>query len=185
MLSAVHDQYHAVQFFGRDEHLVATVAKFFAEGFIEGQPAVLVATPDHVAGILSALQQRMIDVAHARRTGKLVVLDAEETLDTLMDGPLPTSRRFERNVSGLLQKLYERGNGAGVRAYGEMVDLLWKHGLPHASIELERMWNKVVGRYGVSLLCGYSVANSYRDSALFEEVCRQHNHVLPGDPQFS
>ena len=68
-----------------------------------------------------------------------------------------------------------------VRAYGEMVDVLWKQGREDAAIRLEILWNKLAHTYGFALLCGYSMGNFYKQAERFQEVCRQHTHVLSSD----
>jgi hypothetical protein len=160
MSSPVHDHHHAVQFYSRDEHLVSTVATFIAGGFAHGQPGIVVATPEHLAGVLRELKARLIDVDRARRTRELVVLDAQATLAAFMDGAVPNAKRFEQQVVPLLQQLLKGREAQGIRAYGEMVNLLWQQGLPKAAIQLEKLWNKLANRFGFQLLCGYSMANS-------------------------
>jgi hypothetical protein len=50
-----------------------------------------------------------------------------------------------------------RGRETTIRAYGEMVDLLWKDGRSAASIKLEMLWNRLAGTHDFSLLCGYAM----------------------------
>ena len=124
MASPIYDQHHAVQFYGDEITLFQSVAAFLGQGFLDGQPAIVVATPKHSAGILSHLEQRMIDVARARRLGDLVVLDAHGTLDGFMDGDTPNRSRFEKSIGSLLTRMTgSRAQGTCVRAYGEMVDV--------------------------------------------------------------
>jgi hypothetical protein len=80
-------------------------------------------------------------------------------------------------IGSLLQGRSER---TLVRAYGEMVDVLWKDGREDAAIQLELLWNSLAGRYGFALLCGYAMGNFFKQTDRFEEVCRQHTHIIPG-----
>src|SRR5580693_697745 len=49
------------------------------------------------------------------------------------------------------------GSSTGqVRVFGEMVSLLWNVNLG-ATISLEEMWNKVIDRNSVSLMCTYAL----------------------------
>jgi hypothetical protein len=86
-------------------------------------------------------------------------------------------------VGGLMTDFLKgRADRTVVRAYGEMVDVLWKEGRSRAAIRLEMLWNALAMRSGVALLCGYAMANFYRQTHLFEEVCRQHtHHMMPGE----
>ncbi len=59
--------------------------------------------------------------------------------------------------------------------------MLWKRGLADAAIYLEILWNRLAARYAFALLCGYRMGNFYRQAEKFEEVCRQHTHVMGPD----
>lgn len=73
-----------------------------------------------------------------------------------------------------------RRRGGPVRAYGEMVALLWNQGLVTAAIELESLWNGLGRAEAFSLFCAYplgSVVDPARSSAL-AEVCGKHAAVV-------
>ena len=181
MTSPVYDEHHAVQFYADEVTLFQSVAAFIGQGFLDGQPAIIIATAKHRAGILNHLEQRMIDVKRALRVGDLIMLDAHQTLETFMDGDAPDRARFEQTVCPVLTRLSaSRAKGTCVRAYGEMVDVLWQQGRCDAAIRLESFWNDLGNRQGFALLCGYAMRNFRSDTKLFEEVCRQHTHVMPG-----
>lgn len=179
--SQIHSRHHAVQFYENDSSLFATVAGFLSQGLVDGHPAILIATAEHTAAILDHLKGRMIDVAKARALGELTVLDAHQTLATFMVDGKPDPARFEVSVGRAIGTLLQgRPDRTLVRAYGEMVDVLWKDGREDAAIQLELLWNSLAGRYGFALLCGYAMGNFFKQTDRFEEVCRQHTHVIPG-----
>ena len=177
--SVVH--HHAVQFYGSEESLFTTVAGFLSQGLIDHQPAVIIATPDHRTAILEHLAARLIDVGQAQATGGLVVLDARATLARFMVEGMPDSDAFDASVGVLISRLVkEHRAGTLIRAYGEMVDLLWKDGRAEAAVRLEVLWNRLAARHGFALLCGYAMGNFDKQTDLFEQVCAQHTHVMPG-----
>jgi MEDS: MEthanogen/methylotroph, DcmR Sensory domain len=179
--SPIHSRHHAVQFYENDSSLFATVAGFLSQGLVEGHPAILLATAEHTAAILDHLSSRMIDVAKARALGELIVLDAHQTLAMFMVGDKPDPVRFESSIGRVIGSLLQgRSERTLVRAYGEMVDVLWKDGREDAAIQLELLWNSLAGRYGFALLCGYAMGNFFKQTDRFEEVCRQHTHIIPG-----
>jgi hypothetical protein len=179
--SPVHKHHHAVQFYENDSSLFATVAGFLSQGLVEGHPAILIATAEHTAAILDHLNSRMIDVAKARALGELTVLDAHQTLAMFMVDDKPDPVRFESSIGRVIGSLLQgRSERTLVRAYGEMVDVLWKDGREDAAIQLELLWNSLAGRYGFALLCGYAMGNFFKQTDRFEEVCRQHTHIIPG-----
>jgi hypothetical protein len=177
-----HAQHHAVQFYGSDHSLFTCVSGFLGQGLVDGNPGIIIATASHSKAILERLRARFIDVDRAQRTGHLVVLDAHKTLDRFMVGDLPDTDAFEENVGQMIPALLKgHPERTLIRAYGEMVDVLWKQGRIEATIRLEMLWNKLANRYGISLLCGYAIGNFDQSPAAFEEVCRQHTHVVPDD----
>jgi signal transduction histidine kinase len=72
-------------------------------------------------------------------------------------------------------------DGGRIRAYGEMVDVLWKRGNTTAAIRLEELWDEAVKECSLTLLCAYLMGNFYKegDSERFMQVCRNHSHVIP------
>ena len=175
----IYDHHHAVQFYGDDESLFTTVASFLSQGFVDGHPAIVIATEEHRASILEHLRGRLIDVDKAQKIGSLILLDARQTLDLFMVRGMPDAARFEDSVGRLIADvLAGRRDRIFLRAYGEMVDVLWKEGNPDAAIRLEMLWNQLAQRFGFALLCGYSMSNFYKETKGFEAICREHTHVV-------
>lgn len=176
----LHEHHHAVQFYGSDQSLYATVAGFLGEGLLAGQPAILIATPEHSVEIEAHLSRKLIDCARARRNGDLVLLDAEATLDLFMVGDVPDEALFEANVGRMVEQALS-GRPTVLRAYGEMVDVLWKQGCSQSAISLEILWNKLALKHNFALLCGYSIGSFYKQTKQLEEICAQHTHVVPDE----
>jgi len=154
----LHAQHHhAVQFYGNDESLITTVGGFLSEGLVTGHPAVVIATRPHNEAIACELTVRLIDVQAATKAGELQLLDAHEMLDAFMAGDFPNPGKFRYHVGGLIKRMLGNRPTTIVRAYGEMVDVLWKQGREDAAIRLEILWNKLAQTYGFALLCGYSM----------------------------
>jgi hypothetical protein len=174
----IHAHHHAVQFYGSDESLFTTVAGFISQGLIAGQPAIVIATPAHCQAILSELTDRLIEVQQAKHSSDLVCLDAEAMLATFMTNELPDARAFKKNVGNVIEQALGGRIRTPVRAYGEMVDVLWRQGKSEAAIKLEIMWNELAQTHAFQLLCGYSMGNFYKQTEHFDNVCRQHTQVI-------
>jgi len=174
----IHAHHHAVQFYTDDSELFKTISSFLIEGLAAFQPAVVIATPDHTRAVLDELSARHIDVAKARQLGDLVILDASETLSTFMVKGSPDPVHFRRNVGAVLDQAIRGRERTPVRAYGEMVDILWKKGQTDAAIKLEVLWNELAGSYHFSLLCGYAMGSFYKQTSGIEAVMQQHTHVI-------
>jgi len=84
-------------------------------------------------------------------------------------------------LAGVIAKAMDVEGKGRLRAYGEMVDVLWRDGNSRAAIRLEELWNEAGKEHSFSLLCAYRMGNFYKegDAARFLEVCRNHTHVIP------
>ena len=145
--------FHAVDFYEDALSLSRTVAGFIGEGLIAGQAAVVIATSSHGAAIREQLTAMGAD------SGKRMA----RTPDARGPGcpELFHGRRAPRREALRRHDEADHGQSAGsrkrlVRAYGEMVDLLWMNGQETAAVSLEILWNQLIARSTCSLLCGYS-----------------------------
>jgi hypothetical protein len=172
---------HAVRFYGDDQSLFKTVGGFLSEGLVAGEPAIVIATGSHQQGIVEELGARLIDVERARRLGDIVLLDADETLALFMTPDGPNEDLFERYVGRVIDQTVRGHRQSTVRAYGEMVDILWHEGEIEAALQVEILWNRLATTYAFSLLCGYAMGHFHEQVELMERVCACHTDVV--DPE--
>ena len=180
---------HVVQFYAHEEELADRVAGYLLEALRGEGVAVVIATPAHRRAFEERLAQAGTDPAAAARDGTYLALDASDTVGALMTGGRLDRDAFGRVVGGLIRRAEQRAaKGAGegsrpVRAYGEMVAVLWDAGLVSAAVQLEEMWDQLGLRHSFSLFCGYpasSVSGGHPEA--FAEVCRLHRSVVGGWP---
>jgi hypothetical protein len=181
-MSTRSESFHAVQFYKDDSALTGTVSRFLSEGFSRAEPALIVAIPAHISAIERALVARGYDVRRMEQLGDLVVLDAHETLDTFMADGMPHEEVFDHVVGKTLAEVARIHPDRTIRAFGEMVNVLWQDGLTAGAICLERLWNKLAAAYDLQLLCGYSMGNLYKNAAV-GEITRHHTHLIDDDGQ--
>src|SRR6202047_3222130 len=86
--------FHAVKFYESRESLCRIVAEFLGEGLLTQQPALVIATPEHRAGILAELRSRHFDVDESQAAGHLLLLDADDALETFMVDRKPDGDLF-------------------------------------------------------------------------------------------
>ena len=110
-----------------------------------------------------------------QRTNQLLMLDAHDTLSQFMVGGAPDAARFKFAMTEALNRLCRQRTDCRVRCYGEMVDVLWQDGMTEAAIRLEILWNHLANTHAFALLCGYSLSNTYKDSAI-STILSQHTH---------
>jgi signal transduction histidine kinase/CheY-like chemotaxis protein len=179
--SALSGHKHAVQFYESEAFLRDTVAGFIGNGLVAGEPVIVIASEEHRNAFVDALEERGLDTVEAEASGDLVMLDAREALSSFMAGSTPDAERFQAIIGGLIGRT-ARGRQQ-CRAYGEMVDVLWRDGNPAGAISLEELWNDLAKHYTFNLLCAYPMSNFYSEShaAEFEHICRTHSHVFPAE----
>jgi signal transduction histidine kinase len=180
-LSQLAQENHIVQFYESEEFLADVAAHFIGVGLAAAEPTVVVATRSHQAAFALRLEARGFDLPRLTESGRLVLLDAHETLASLLvDGEIDAAR-FASIVGGTLDEVSGRACHARMRAYGEMVDLLWAEGNSKAALRLEELWNELGTEHSFSLLCAYDMAHfsDGADGPALERVCGAHTHVVP------
>jgi MEDS: MEthanogen/methylotroph, DcmR Sensory domain len=172
---------HAVQFYGHDEELAEQVADYLLPALGHGGVAVVIATAEHHREFSDRLRTALggdAALAAARDGGAYLALDAHETVRALMPEGRLDSAAFDRVIGTLIRQAAAAGRP--VRAFGEMVALLWDDGLVNAAIQLETMWAELGRAHPFSLFCGYPAGSVTRDGCLdaFAAVCRLHREIV-------
>ncbi|MFL5460997.1 MAG: MEDS domain-containing protein, partial [Gemmatimonadales bacterium] len=157
LLDGIESEEHVVQLYGSDDRLLTqNVGRYLSEGLKRGDGILVIATLQHRSTLRRHLTE---DPSYSRAVleGRLVFLDAEATLGRLMRGGIPDPLLFHALVGETLTGVRSRARHSRVRAYGEMVGLLWKAGAHEAAVQLERWWNDLLRNSEVSLFCAYPI----------------------------
>ena len=175
---------HVVQFYDHDAELTAAVGPYLAEAIQAGGVAIVVATDAHRRVFAARLAAAGIEPGELAQAdlgpagAALVMLDAGEAADTLLiDGRL-APHRFDKLIGDLVREA--AAGGRPVRAYGEIVAVMWAQGHVAAALELEGLWNGLAREVDFSLYCAYPLSSveGEGDVDAFHEVCRQHSAVV-------
>jgi hypothetical protein len=173
---------HVAHFYHDDGELAGQVGSYLLEAVRGGGTAIAIATPEHQRAFEAWLSDAGIDVAAARADGSWLAMDAAATLCRFTSGGKPDAAGFDREIGSLIRQAARTGRS--VRAFGEMVALLWGAGLVTAAIELETMWHDLGRQHLFALFCGYPAASVTGGEATgaLAEVCRLHAAVITGAP---
>jgi hypothetical protein len=177
----MHAEQHIVQLYGDDDGLiVSAVGGYVAEGLSRGEGAVLIATPEHCEAFAAHLAAAGTEAMAAVREGRLLFLDAAETLARFMVDGRPDRERFETVIGAVIAEVRARTGRTELRAYGEMVGLLWTDGEVDAAVELEEHWNALLETSGIRLFCGYpiDVFGEEFDAARLGPILCTHSRLL-------
>ena len=175
---------HVVQFYEQSPYLADRVSAFIAPGLKAGEAGIVIATPEHRGMIQVQLGALGIDVAEMRKQGSYVDLDAAETMSLFMLDGKPDRARFFEAIGGLITLARPKAQFPIVRAYGEMVALLWAQGRQEAAIDLEELWNELLGHHPFSLMCGYPIEGlGEPDSPTVQQMMASHSKAHPWEPR--
>ena len=170
---------HFVQVYQDDAPLVDAVVHFVSDQLTTEEGVVIIATPAHREAFIARLAIETPDWETKLQSGQFVFLDAEELLSSFMVDGMPDKEKCFAIIGSILERMGQ--SYKQVRAYGEMVNILWQAGHKLAAKTLEQFWNELIKRYSFSLLCSYYVDNL--DPAVYggdiECLCSTHTHFIP------
>jgi anti-sigma regulatory factor (Ser/Thr protein kinase) len=169
---------HVVQFYDHESELARAVGDYLTHAVRAGDVSIVIATPAHRWAFETELSAAGIDLSEVERDRTIVWLDAAATLGRFMPEERIDHEAFRAVVGGIMRDAMQ--SGREVRAYGEMVALLWDRGEVLAAIELEKLWNELAREFRFSLWCayhGHSLAVHEHADEL-HEVCHLHTCVI-------
>ena len=182
LLEQPHPGGHFVQLYEPDDAaLCRNVGHYLFEGLRRGDGVLVIATRDHQNLFTRDLDGRGIDLAEALETRQLIFCDAKQTLQDFMTAGQPDWLRFEKVMQAAMRQVRPKNRGEEIRAYGEMVGLLWNARQFAAAIRLEQLWNKLLETAGFSLYCAYAIDIFKQDFdiANLDGILCTHTHLVP------
>jgi anti-sigma regulatory factor (Ser/Thr protein kinase) len=165
---------HAVTFYDSDADLVAEIAALVRSGLAADEAVVLVTTGEHKRAVEAVLLAAGVDAAADDRYR---AFDAADTLAALHVDGMIDAARFDEVIGSVIDDASE--GGRPVRAFGEMVALLWADGLANEAIRLEELWNALAASRQFGLLCAYPIASFFDgvDLGAAARVCCEHSDL--------
>src|SRR6266702_6422836 len=159
---------HFVQFYESEVFLLDSLSGFIDTGLSAGDACIVIATKAHRERLEERLKAKGLDLIAAHTRGEYIALDAVETLSKFMVDGLPEPQRFLEIIGSIIR---QAGEGRlRVRAFGEMVALLWEEGNQAGAIHLEELWNDLAGIHSFSLFCAYPMHGFGKAESLHAEV---------------
>ena len=168
---------HSVQIYEHDDGFLDALEGFVAGGLRKGDATVVIATPAHRLSLTRRLLGQGLDLEAAVSRDQYIDLDAEQTLNQFMRGGWPDDELFAACVQSILSRA--RRGGRQVRAFGEMVALLWAQGHSAATVRLERLWQGLCRDEAFPVFCAYP-RSGFSQNAVdsLQEIFETHTKIV-------
>ena len=170
---------HVVQIYENEDNFLELLAGFVDHGIASGDCTIIIATNSH----LEALDKRLTNLGHSvpdlRSSRQYMPVDAVALLKQFMINDWPDENLFKTEVENLIH--FAKADKRRVRAFGEMVALLWAEGKIGATVRLEQLWNRFCETEAFCLFCAYPERGFTQDaSASLIHICGAHAKVISG-----
>jgi hypothetical protein len=170
---------HVVQIYENDEGFLDLLSGFVCGGVNAGECAVVIATVAHLEALNGRLAALGYSVPYLISNTQYIPLEAEETLSKFMVNDWPDENLFNQVINEVIVKA--KGNSRKVRAFGEMVAILWAKGQVGATVRLEHLWNKFCENEAFCLFCAYPQSGFTQDaSESVRHICSAHTKMISG-----
>jgi hypothetical protein len=181
LLSNPEPDGHIVQLYQDEDFYCDAISHFAAEGLLQGESIIMVATDPNWVNISRYLGGKGFDIPALIERGQITILDANGTLPKFMAGGMPDGSVFKPLASQTIEKARCGGKFPRVRWWGEMVNVLYVEGNGKASHRLEQFFDEVAHEETVAIFCSFLMDHydpQIYDQA-FHNVCGTHSHVIP------
>jgi len=153
------------------------LTRFVSDGLALEEGVIVIAAPQRRRRLRECLRHAGFDVSHPQLANLVLFLDAAETLKRFMVNGWPDRQRFSATIADAVGRV--AAPGRKVRAFGEMVVLLWESRAYEATVRLEYLWDEFCAGNRLTLLCGYpESALRTGPTCLVEGIHRAHSLVF-------
>jgi hypothetical protein len=168
---------HVLQVYEKEESFINTLAGFVGTGINAGEASVVIATARHLEQLEHKLTSYGLHIGHLKDDERYIPLNAEETLSGFMVNGLPDAQLFHQAITQLFGRAAQRKRK--LRAFGEMVALLWARGMHDATHRLEELWNDSFRQQPFSLFCAYPKLGFVRNlEDVKTRICNHHSQLI-------
>ena len=170
---------HLVQVYENERIFLDTLEGFAGTGFLANDSVVIIATSIHLDALNARLRSQGFDLNALIKADQYIPINAEDLLSVFLVDDWIDEDVFNSFITDLVRRAKKR-NGK-VRAFGEMVAILWEKGNCGATVQLENLWNQLHSKDQFLLFCAYP-KTGFTQSACdsIDIICKQHTKVIDG-----
>jgi hypothetical protein len=170
---------HVVQIYENDAAFLNLLEGFVTGGIAAGDGVVLIATCEHLGLLEQRLKLAGLDVEALKADDQYLPLHAEEILGRIMINDWPNYSLFMETITRAFRQV--KKNNRHIRAFGELVAILWAQGNSGATIMLEQLWNMYGEKEPFSLFCAYPKSAFPENSDVsIRNICKTHSKIISG-----
>ena len=169
---------HCVHFYEPNVFPAEHVARFIQHGIVQQQSIVVIASERHAAQIETEVELLGISVKDFHSLGRWSLVSTEALEDALLSG-VTIEALLEHVIGPTFQNALAKTPMAGLRVYGEFVDVLLRLRKPELCLKLERFGNQLASENRADVYCAYS-ADAFLDAGFakhFTQVCLLHSLI--------
>lgn len=168
---------HMIQIYAEEAAFLDSLEGFICGGLRLNESVIIIATAAHLNLLESRLLALGFDLRAARERDQYITLEAQPLLEKFMVAGWPNDNLFKQSIKDLLARA--RKGGRRVRAFGEMVALLWSQGFNGATVRLEHLWHDLCKTETFCLFCAYPrIGFTQNSDASIKEICAAHSKVI-------
>lgn len=160
-----------------------SAGRFLAGALQNGGVAVAIATPRNAEGIITQLARMGLDPVTSLQRERMMLMESSATLSRFLRGQTVDAQEFDRTIGAAMRTVCERAGDKPLRAFGDMVGILWQRGNRQAAVDLEKLWNRLQEELHFGLYCAYpiDVFEPEFSPGNVNGILESHTHLLPAD----
>jgi hypothetical protein len=171
---------HLVQIYENEEVILDSLEGFAGSGLKAGDSVIIISIENRLKALNKRLGARGFNLKALKSNHQYIPLDAHEILSKFIRLGWPNEELFTKTINNIIT--LARGKDLRkVRAYGEMVAILWEQGYNGATVQLEHLWNKFCSQDAFCLFCAYPKSGFTQDAETsIEHICSTHSKMISG-----